>query len=205
MKRISGLIVVLALAGLLVLGALFLLDREPQVRPPATPTPVDTPLAFVDDQAIGLNFWAQAYLLDQVMSHLAGQPSPAPRETLERLINELLLLERYSPEEMPPEADVVQRVAALEMTWGVDAATVDAHLAAAGLSREVLASTVARLLLVESAQAKLVASGEDPQAWISDARAAHQVRVEEALFSQLVPPVALTPTPEASVCVDCEE
>ena len=45
------------------------------------------------------------------------------------------------------------------------------------------------------AQSELLASGEDPLTWVVNARDTHQVWIDEALFSRIVPPIALTPTP----------
>jgi hypothetical protein len=77
----------------------------------------------------------------------------------------------------------------------VDDATLDAHLSAAGLAGDVLTRTLKRLLLVESAQAQIAAE-EDPTAWLTRAREKAQIKIDEALFARITPPVALTPTPQ---------
>jgi hypothetical protein len=83
-QRALGILVVFAVAGLLVVGALVLLSQEPQAAPTPTPTPADLPLATVEGQTIGANYWAEQYLLDQVMNRFAGQPQPLPRQALGR-------------------------------------------------------------------------------------------------------------------------
>ena len=199
--RVAGLLAVLVIAGGLLLGSLFLLSQEPQVVPTPTPTPTDVALATVAGEIIGVNFWAEQYRLDQVMSRLAGQAPPAPRETLERLINETLLLHSYRPPDPPPDAAVQQRIAAFKSNWGIDDATLAAQLRAADLPRAVLTRTMRRLLIVEAAQAQLAAS-QDPSEWMAHQREQAAIEIDEArwaeLTSALAPLPTLAPSPTAT-------
>ena len=199
--RVAGLLAVLVLAGGLLVGSLFLLNQEPQVVPTPTPTPTDVVLVTVEGEMIGVNFWVEQYRLDQVMSRLAGQAPPAPRETLERLINETLLLQSYRPTDPPPDAAAQQRIEAFKSSWGVDDATLAAQLRAADLPREVLTRTMRRLLTVEAAQAQLSAS-QDLSEWMAHQREQAAIEIDEArwaeLTSALAPLPTLAPTPTAT-------
>lgn len=201
--RVTGLLAVLVIAGGLLLGSLFLLNQEPRVVPTPTPTPTDVALVTVEGEVIGVNFWGEQYRLDQVMSRLAGQAPPAPRETLERLINETLLLQSYRPPDPPTNAATQQRIAAFKSSWGVEDATLAAQLRAADLPREVLTQTMRRLLTVESAQARLAASqDQDPSEWMAHRREQAAIEIDEArwaeLTADLVPLPTLAPTPTAT-------
>ena len=195
--RVFGILAVLVIAGGLLLGSLFLLNQEPQVVPTPTPTPTDVALATVEGEAVGVNFWEEQYRLDQVMSRLAGQASPAPRETLDRLINETLLLQSYRPNVPPTDAEVQQRIEVFKSSWGVDDATLTAHLHAADLSREVLTQTMRRLLTVEAAQAQLAASQDQvPSEWMAQRRTQAAIEIDEARWSEITTGLTPVPTPQ---------
>lgn len=183
-RRLLSLLVVLGLAGVLLVGGWVLLTQEPRALPAPAPTatPFDPPLARVDGHEITVNVWAEQYLLDRVISQLAGQPAPAPRATLDRLIHEALALAAY-PQPRPSDAEVAARVAALQAAWDVDAATLDARLAEVGLSRARFEATVRRLLAVEAAQEQITAEHDLAQ-WITDARAAADLWINEPLFAE---------------------
>ncbi len=194
--RVFGILAVLVIAGGLLLGSLFLLDQEPQVVPTPTPPPTDVALATVEGEMLGVNFWAEQYRLDQVMSQLAGQASPPPRETLDRLINETLLLQSYRPPDPPTDAEVRQRIAAFQSSWGVDDATLVAHLRAADLPGAVLTQTMHRLLTVEAAQAQLTASqDQDPSEWMAQRRAEAAIEIDEARWAELTTMITPAATP----------
>ncbi len=184
-QRVYGLIVALSLTLLLIGGGLFLLNQPTQPLPP-TPTPGDDPLATVNGETIGVNEWAAQYLLDQSLSRLSGRPAPTPRQTLDRLINEKLLLQSY-PQPVPDEAQVAQQIAALQASWHVDWATLTQSLKTVGLPAAVFTDTVRRLLMVQAAQAQLSAE-HDPAAWFAEMREKGRVTVDEARLSSLVAP-----------------
>ncbi|MBN1487101.1 MAG: hypothetical protein JW981_05620 [Anaerolineae bacterium] len=188
-RRITGVIAVLLIAGLLGGGAFILLNQAPQAPPP-TPEPT---LATVEEQVISVDYWTERYLVDQIMSHLAGKPSPSPRETLDRLINEALLLQAYPPEREITTEEVEQRLATLQTTWDVNDATLNTQLKSSGLSRSIVTHTVKQLLVVETAQRQLEATGADVATWLTEARESHKIRVDEALFARTAPPVAAMP------------
>lgn len=183
----------------LVIG---MLSREvTPVAPPvpsATPSPADPPVALVEGQPIGRNFWAEAVLLDWAMSRLAGVPAPSPEETLERLINEVLVLRAAPPQPMPGRDEIEAQIAGLEQTWGVSDEQVTAALGQAGLGRDSLERAVARLLMVQRAQAALEAQGTPISEWLSQERARARVVIyrEQMRVSFRFPTPAVTPTSE---------
>lgn len=196
--RVFGILAVLVIAGGLLLGSLFLLNQEPQVVPTPTPTPTDVALATVEGEMIGVNFWMEQYRLDQVMSRLAGQASPPPRETLDRLINETLLLQSYRPSDPPTDAEVQQRIAAFKFSWGVDDATLTDHLYVADLPRQVLTQTMRRFLSVEAAQAQLAATqDQDLSEWLTQRRAEAEaaIEIDEVRWAELTAMIAPAATP----------
>ncbi|MGB9890077.1 MAG: hypothetical protein ACPLTQ_10460 [Anaerolineae bacterium] len=166
--------------------------------PSVTPSPADPPVALVEGQPIGRNFWAEAVLLDGAMSRLAGVPAPAPEETLERLINEVLVLRAAPPQSAPGREEVEAQIAALEQTWGVSEEQVTAALGEVGLGRDSLERAVARLLMVQRAQAVLESGGTPIAEWLAQERARARVVIyrEQMRGSFLLPTPAVTPTPE---------
>ncbi|MCX7854676.1 MAG: hypothetical protein N2556_01635 [Anaerolineae bacterium] len=193
----TGMIALLML--FLVIGMLS--QEAAPVAPPvpsATPSPADPPVALVGGQPIGRNFWAEAVLLDWAMSRLAGVPAPSPEETLDRLINEVLVLRAAPPQPTPGRDEVAAQIAALEQTWGVSDEQVTATLSEVGLGRDALERAVARLLTVQRAQAALEAQGTSIQEWLSQERSRARVVIyqEQMRVSFRFPTPAVTPTPE---------
>lgn len=186
---------------LLVIG---LLSRETvPVAPPvpsATPSPVGPPVALVEGQPIGRNFWVEAVLVDWTMSRLAGVPAPAPEETLERLINEVLVLRAAPSPSQPTREGVEAQIAALEAAWGATDEQVTTALGEVGLGRDSLERAVARLLMVREAQATLESGGTPVQEWLTQERARAQVVIyrEQMRVPFRFPTPTATSTPGAT-------
>ncbi len=166
----------------------------------ATPTPSDDPVvASVAGRPIRYSLWLEAVLLDQVMSELAGQPVPAPDETLQRLINEELVLQAIPPEQKPTANQIEARIAALEQTWGVDNAAVVTALEEVGLTRTAFERAVGRLLTVQAGLEILQSQGHDTKAWLEKQHYSAEIQIFESVatpaFSGAQSPVA---TPFAS-------
>lgn len=172
--------------------------------PSATPSPVDPPVALVEGQPVGRNFWAEAVLLDWAMSRLAGVPAPSPEETLDRLINEVLVLRAAPSQPAPGREEVEAQIAALEAAWGVTDEQVVAALGEVGLGRDSLERAVARLLVVQRAQAALEAQGTPVAEWLTQERARARVVVyrEQMRVSFQFPTPAATPTPQFAQAPD---
>jgi len=182
------LLLVLPLAG--AFAALLLLLKGLSTPPPTPAPPSLTPdrsqevIARVGERHITMAEWAVAYRLDVLMSRLSGQPFPPAGDTLDRLVNDTLILGAAAGEGIAPgEADIEARIVLLEASWKLTDEQVAAELAAIGLTREMWVQTIARLLTVERYLAEVVwadvpSEGQDKAlaAWLEARRA--QVGVE---------------------------
>ncbi len=148
---------------------------------PAPTSPSDPSVAVVNGQPISRNFWLEAVLMDQVMSRLASVPVPEPEETLERLINEALVVQAAPPEETPTDEEIEAYISALEAAWGVNDALVVTALERVGLGRESLERTVVRLLVIQHAQETLEAEGASIEDWLTQERAEAEIVIYEDL------------------------
>jgi hypothetical protein len=166
---------------------------------PTTPTPSDDPVAAsVNGRLIKYSFWREAVLLDQVMSGLAGQPAPAPDETLQRLINEELVLHAIPPDQIPTTEQTKAQITALEQSWGVDDAAVVTALEKVGLTRAAFEQTVWRLLVVQAGLETLQAEGYDTAAWLEEQRANAEIVLSEGLGNVVVPHIPIAQSPLAT-------
>ncbi len=168
---------------------------------PATPAPAPTDeiVATVNEINISRQTWQKAAQLDAVMSKLAHQPVPTAEETLDRLVNEILVLEQQPDVPAPPAADVSARVDALSAAWNVSEQALDTALAEAKLTRDDLTVRMARLLQVESALGQISQQGTDLNQWLAQARASAEIGVYRALANAAPTPPPVTenspPTP----------
>jgi len=190
-----GVAVVVGLSLLLVF-----LGREPgkpaPMITPAIPAPSDNAVvASIDGRPIHHAAWMEAVLLDHVMSGLSGQPAPTPEETLQRLINEELVLQAYPPERAPTAEQIEARIATLEQAWGIDDSAVVTALEKSRLTRATLERTVGRLLTVEAGLEALQSQGTDETVWLEEQRASANIVIDETLVDTSVPyvPVAQSP------------
>lgn len=182
-----GIAVVAGLGLLLVF-----LGRGPGALAPMTTaalsTLADDPvMASVNGHPIRYSIWMEAVLLDQVMSGLAGQPAPTPDETLQRLINEELVLQAIPPEQEATAEQVEAQIAALERTWGVDDAAVVRALVEAGLDRAAFKRAVGRLLAVQVGLEALEDRGYDTTAWLEEQRASAEILIFEDVAVPALP------------------
>jgi len=191
-------------AGLALLLAL--LAREPSapapmITPPIPTSSQDLTAATIrfDDEArdITSSSWQEAVLLDQVLSGLAGQPAPAPGETLQRLINEELVLYATSPGLTPTAEQVEAQIAALERRWEVDDTAVLEVLEKVGLTRAAFERAIQRSLTVQAGLEKLQNQGHDTTAWLEDQRANVEIVLDETLKEPAIPYVPIAQSPLA--------
>lgn len=187
-----GIVAVVGVGLLLVL-----LSRGPgaptPMVTPARPTPDENPVvASVNDHLIRHSTWLRAVLLDQVLSGLAGQPAPTSDETLQRLINEELVLESFPPEQTPAAAQIEMQIAKLEAAWGVNDATVITALENAGLIRADLEHAIERLLAVQTGLETLQSQGYDTENWLAEQRASAEIVINPEFEGTAAPytPVA---------------
>ena len=173
-------------------------EPEPMITPAISAASDDPVVASVDGRPIQHASWMEAVLLDHVMSGLSGQTPPTPEETLQRLINEDLVLQAFPPEQEPTTAEIESRIAALEQAWGVDDAAVVAALGKAHLNRAALERTVGRLLTVEAGMAALESQGRDGTGWMEEQRASADIVINQEIADVSVPYVPLAQAPTAT-------
>jgi peroxiredoxin len=153
----------------------------------------DEVVATVNDRIITRVAWQKATRLDAVMNQLARQPIATAEETLDRLVNEIIVLEALSSSGYgdgggPTAAELESRTLALEQSWRVSDEVVVSALAEVGLTRDDLLERVGRLIQVEAALNQLAAQEDDLNAWLAEARASAEIGLYHAL-------VDLPPTP----------
>jgi hypothetical protein len=164
---------------------------------PVIPTPSDNPVVVsIDGHPIGYSSWMEAVLLDQVMSGLAGQTAPTPDETLQRLINEELVLQTVPPEQEQTK-QIEARIAALEQAWGVDDAAVVMALEEVGLTHTAFEQTVGRLLAVQAGLEALQGQGYDTATWLEGRRASAEIVLNEEFENLAVPALTSAQSPIA--------
>ncbi|MFZ5916411.1 MAG: SurA N-terminal domain-containing protein [Chloroflexota bacterium] len=197
------LVFVIPLGLALVAVALLLKGLGAPLPTPAPATPTPDParqvVARVGEQTFTFADWAMAYTLDALMSRLSGQPAPAPAETLERLVNDALVLQAAAEAGIgASQAEVEARITLLEAAWDTsDQAVVD-ELAALGLDRQVWVEAISRLLIVERYLSQKVWADAPPDGqaaalgeWLQTRRRQVQVEVD----SQGLQPLLPTPRP----------
>ena len=151
----------------------------------ATVTADANVVASVDGDPISRAEWQKAVAIDRAMSQLAGQTAPNAEVTLDRLINQRLVLRQVGNKIAASDANATERLASLEQNWRADDAAVDRALASVNLSRQDLLAEIKRLLVVES----YLKQTQDAAGWLAAQRAQAQVGV---LTELAAPPV--TPT-----------
>ncbi|MDM8521522.1 redoxin domain-containing protein [Anaerolineales bacterium HSG6] len=197
MKSLRSIII--SVAVIVVLGILFALisalmllqpqpvveaEPTPTILPAKTPLPeptdtstplprstIDTPLiATVNDQIITELTWNKATQLDAVMSDFAGQSAPSAEETLDRLVNEILVLNAVEALPSFDPADVESKLSALMANWQVSDDNLVRALNQADLTRADLTERVERLLQVEVAYTQLQQEQSDFNNWLITTR-----------------------------------
>jgi hypothetical protein len=137
-------------------------------------------VATVNGRIISHELWREVTLLDRAVNELVGQPVPSVEETLDQLINEILILQAANLEGATvAEADIEKRIAALETAWKVGDEQVVAALQEVGLEREALVRRTGRLLLVEQGLATIAAEPGDLDAWLAQARSDAQIEMDK--------------------------
>ncbi|MCX7682910.1 MAG: hypothetical protein N2508_13260 [Anaerolineae bacterium] len=202
----------LLLVGLLALGGIgglmMFLSRGARVNvtPALSRVPIPSPgpteeqaIATVNGHPIPHSLWVESVLLDQVMSTLAGQPASTPEETLQRLINEVLILEAFPAAHTPSAAEIAAHIARLEQGWGVDDRAVVMALQRAGLDRSALERAVGRLLRVQAGLEALRAQGYEESTWLerklAESKVVINTQLQRATLFPTPPSIAAAPTP----------
>jgi len=192
----------LALVALLLLLKGLAAPLPTPVPPTPTPGPAQEIVARVGEQHITFADWTVAFYLDVLMSRLSGQPVPAARDTLDRLVNDALILSASAGEGIAAsEADVQARIVLLEANWGMTDEQVADQLAVMGLNREVWADAIARLLTVERYLAEVIWADVPPEgqedtlaAWLQTRHAQAKVEIDTRGLQPAPPEPMLLPT-----------
>ena len=179
------------------------------VPPTPTPDPAQEVVAHVGERRITFADWAVAFYLDALMSRLSGQPVPAASETLDRLVNDVVILAAAAEEGIAAsKADVEARIALLEATWNLTDEQVVAELTTIGLTRELWSNAIARLLTVERYLAEVVWAGvpADGQAnalgdWLQTHRAQTSIEVATRGLQPLLPTPMPVPSATPSIAL----
>jgi hypothetical protein len=169
------------------------------VSPLATPAAASV-VASVNGRPISHAFWTEAVLLDQAMNQLAGQPTSHPDETLERLINEELVLEAFPPAQMPSTEQVEQQIAQLEGVLGISDADIATALENVGLTRAALERTVERVLVIQQGLQALQSQGHETAEWLGEQRANADITIDQRSLNPNLSdiPVAQSQSPLAT-------
>ena len=192
-------VVILVVGGVTIL--LLALRSRPADSPALTAAPLPEPTpsasaapvaASVNGVSISYAAWEEAVRIDQVMSGIASQPAPTAADTLQRLINEELLLQLAPPQDALDTGEIERHIAALEGVWGVEDAAVNEALERVGLSRAVFERTVGRLLSVQSALESLAEQGYDQEQWLEEQRAVAAIEVSAGLAAPSISAAPMT-------------
>ncbi len=182
---------IIGFAAIIGVGALLVyLGRGPQA-PVAIPAPAssnadENPIvASVNGQPIRHSSWQKAALLDQVLSDLAKQPLPETNDTVQRLVNEELVLQAFPPEQTATSEQVEGRITRLEAAWGLSDDAVVAALENAGLVRADLAGAIERLIAVQAGLEAI--EGQDTASWLAEQRESADIVIDPAFENAAVP------------------
>jgi hypothetical protein len=146
------------------------------VESPTSTTRSGEIVATVNGEPIERSVWLEAVLVDQVMSGLAGVVPPSPEETLDRMINERLMINAVEPDE-PSAQQIEATIVDMEDTWGVDDDQVTQALEQVGLNRESFENAIARVLMVQQSQEILLSRGHTPEDWLAQERAGAAIEI----------------------------
>lgn len=181
----TGILIAGGAAVLLLLAVIAFTSGEPREAAPVAGSPVPTApaevtVAVIDGETVNRAEWLEAVALDQLMSRLADVSIPVPRDTLERMINERLMLKHGPSVEEPTAEDVESYIVWLETNWGITDAQLNLILEEIEpASRVALEETVARLLTVQRQQAALEAQGVSVTEWLAEQRSAAEITIYE--------------------------
>ncbi len=208
-KRVQSIVLML-LIGIIAVGGLLLLMGQ-LAAPETAPTPSsmesqpvqepDSPqepiaettgpnnnneediVATVNDEIITKEAWQQVTRLDAVMSHLAFQAIPTAEETLDRLVNEIVILADVNDIPRPTAEEIETRVSSLIAAWNITAEALESALVDVGLERIDLTERVGRLIQVEAVLNRLAEQEDDVDAWLIQARASAEIGVYRSLVN----------------------
>jgi len=206
--RTNRLLLIVAPLGVALVAVLLLLNSlgAPPSSPSAftpTPNPAQQVVAYVGKQQITFADWTRAFQLDALMNHFSGQPAPTPNETLDRLVNDTLILAAAAEEGITvSRTDVEARVARLLAEWHLTEDEVAAEMMAFGFNREAGVEATARLMTVERYLNEVIWAGVPAEqqaaaleSWLQARRARVGVEVDTHGLQPFLPDYLSFPTP----------
>ena len=209
---------ILGVGVIVIVGFVLLLTFLDQgAGPPAaslshpTPEPTADPVvASVNGKPIQQSAWRQAVLLDQVLSMIAGQAAPPPDDTLQRLINQAIILSAAPPTQTPTSEQVNDMIKNFQDAWGIGEEDLDDALKAVGLTRQIFEQSIQRQITVQASMETLEEQGEDVQAWLEEKREQAETVIHQEhltlpeLANPAIEPSSLSPsleTPAAATAI----
>lgn len=141
-------------------------------------------IATVNDETISEQSWQRATRLDAVMSRLARQPEPSAEETLDRLVNEIIVLDGSSEVSQPSAEAIEAKLTELLTGWQLSDDALTQALHEADLTRADLQARVGRLLQLSEALNQLSAEQPDLNVWLGQARASAEIGLYAPLAQQ---------------------
>lgn len=219
-KRLQTLFLILVLGGIAIAGLLLLMARlatpespvsqaetepapeaveqpAPEIKEKPIPSENDETIATVDGEIITRRAWEQATRLDAVMSGLVHQSIPTAEETLDRLVNEMIVLDQAESLPSVSTEAVEAKISALAAAWQVSDETIVTALSEGGLTRADLVERTRRLIQVETALNQLGQEVDDLDAWLVQARAGTEIGLYRSLASAAQAPAGQPASLEA--------
>jgi peroxiredoxin len=200
-KRLQSIIIIIFIAIAAIAGLFIFMSQLAAVESPAagsvnltptiaiavTATPTtpknidDTVVATINNYTITQQAWDKATRLDAVMNQLAGQPPATAEQTLDQLINEVIVLATVSEVPALPPNEVEARTAFLQQAWGVSNEEVVAALNESNLTPTDLTARVSRLIQVETALHQLTTQHANLDTWLQSMRASAEIGLYQPL------------------------
>ena len=207
LKRLSFLLLTLVAVVMLMGLTWWFLNRPARpvavsTPPPQRPTtqrslpPGEEAVAWINGEPIPPVALAQRQAVDRAMAALFSAPVMEDAASLDRLVNEVLLLQaaRDAGFAVAPEAVAAER-AALLAAHGKSVAELEAALEAEGLPLDAFDAYLLNLLTARDFSAAAAqARGIPPDAYILELRESHDVQVVAGALAQVAATPAILPT-----------
>ena len=142
--------------------------------------------------------WATA--VDGVMNGLAGKDPPSRTETLNRYVNDLLLIEEAGLRDVTVDLDEAgRRLDQLRTSMGFSPEQAEKALESGGATEEDLVRRLAHLMLVERAVRELGKTHPDLNSWLNQRRAVAEIWLDPEYPSALGVTPVVTESPESTL------
>lgn len=177
------------------------LPEAPETETVPIPSPVFTGSVALRVNGVEVSAaevgWATA--VDGVMNELAGKEVPSRAETLNRYVNDLLLIEEAGMRDVTVGLDEAgRRLDQLRTSMGFSAEQVEKALEGGGATEEDLVRRLAHLMLVERAIREVGKTHPDLDTWLDQRRAAAEIWLNPEYASALGFTPVVTESPEST-------